>query len=501
MRTRHSASQLNQNLALAIAVLGLSGCGLFDFTSDAPPAVTLRGTVAVPDVPSDLVVLSQDIHLAYTWSSCPDTGNDSALRSDGSFLLESTSNCAGAQYVYFYSESALNLEAFSAGTMSFYIQANNAGQNLQLLIQDSDANSSNTLNLANYGFSASASNIAVDQKIEIPIAELVNAGFNLGAVKRVFQLLASCPNANCFTTISNIRWVYAGDTTAAAAPGLTRQWPRCEPRSCKAVPQARVGIFRPGQNGWTAEPTADVTFTDTSGEFYLEVDLEILEAGGPFFLAASARDGSLTLLSPIPGDLIEKNASLDLAIDRTTTAASVMVCPNGLTIPADGSGGWCIGDPVSTTELEPLYDTIDLALTVSVSVEIEIIVEDALDDGDDVLDALNRLLNAQGIQDVTTDDILAAVAGLDLPRVPVPGTGTPNDSDDDASSSGGNFSSDQCSEYLTCDVCSISACVSASQSSCEAGYKTSDGAYFQCASCSDCFTAAQNATNRCCPVQ
>jgi hypothetical protein len=171
-----------------------------------------------------------------------------------------------------------------------------------------------------------------------------------------------------------------------------------------------------------------------------------------------------------------------------------------LTIPTDGSGGWCIGDPISTTELEPLYDTIDVSLTVSVSVEIEIIVEDALDDGNDVLDALNRLLNAQGIQDVTTDDILSAVATLDLPNVPVPGTGTQNDLDDDDASSGGNFTSSQCSQYLTCDVCSISACASASQSSCEAGYKTSDGASFQCASCSDCISAAEAATQHCCPI-
>jgi hypothetical protein len=170
-----------------------------------------------------------------------------------------------------------------------------------------------------------------------------------------------------------------------------------------------------------------------------------------------------------------------------------MTCPNGMTIPADGSGGWCIGDPISTTELDPLYDAIDLSLTVSVSVEVEAIVEDSVDDPA-VLLALNQILNEHGLADVT------AQIDVVLPEISMPVYDTPGGDTDDDGSTGGDYSSSQCSSYITCEVCSISACVAATQASCTAGYKTSDGQYFQCSSCEDCYSAAEAATNYCCPV-
>ena len=503
--------------SLSVALI-LTSCGLFD-PDDALDAdsVALTGTVAIPDAPTDIIVLDTGVNYAYTWQSCPETGNDSALNaSAGSFQLESTNNCAGAQFVYFYSDQPVNLEAYSEGYINFKLMVNNAGQGLQLVVQDSSSVASHSLDLTTYGYSST--DVAIDQFISIPVVDLVSNSFNLSSVTRVFQLMVSCPSVDCFTTVSDIRWTQTGGGSAPAprlglssalrtaaayvpmASASPRHWPRCEPRSCRQVPGARVGIVSPRRSGWTAEPVPTTT-TDSNGEFTLTVSLELLQSGGPHFLAVTSLDGAFTLLAPIPGDTLEGGATVELGIDRTTTAASLMTCPNGLTIPSDGSGGWCIGDPVSTQDLDPLYDAIDLSLTVSVSVDIEVIIDDAADDPA-VLEALNQLLNDQGLPDVTLQDLIDAARDTVLPIVTLPDNDQPDDGGGDTTDTGGDFSGSQCTSYIACEVCSISACVSAgtSAASCEAGYKASDGAYFQCNSCEDCYAAAQAATNHCCPV-
>lgn len=174
-----------------------------------------------------------------------------------------------------------------------------------------------------------------------------------------------------------------------------------------------------------------------------------------------------------------------------------MTCPNGLTIPFDGFGGWCIGDPVSTSELDPLYDSIDLSLDTSVSIEVEVILQDAAD-SDAVVDALNVLLNNHGLPDVSATDILAAASTIDLPLVSTPNVDSDNDDSSDNDSSNASV---QCSTYLACEVCAIWACVSAiSANNCEPGYETSDGGYYRCASCQDCYATAKAATQHCCPI-
>lgn len=497
-------------------VIGLGGCGLFDAGDDTDSqSVTLTGTVAIPDAPTDVIILNQSTSYAYTWQSCPESGNDSALNaSAGSFLLESTNNCAGAQFVYFYRDQPVNLEEYSEGYITFKVQINNAGQGLQLLIQDNSSVASNSVDLASYGYSST--DVAVDQLVSVPVTAMVTDTFNLGAVSRAFQLMVSCPSVSCYTTVSDIRWTNSGGGSPAPRLGAAaalravagyipmaaagqRRWPRCEPRACQSVPRARVGIVSPGRTGWTAEPV-ETTTTDSSGEYSLTVSLELLQGGGPFYLAATSVDGAFTLLAPIPGDLIQGGASIELGIDRTTTAASFMTCPNGMTIPSDGSGGWCIGDPVSTSDLDPLYDSIDLSLTVSVSVEIEVIIEDATD-SPAVIESLNQILKAQGLPDVTPQDLIDAARDAVLPNIDTPSYSQPDDDDTGTGTTDGEYTASQCSTYISCEVCSISACVAAaSQTSCEAGYKTSDGAYFQCTSCEDCYSAAQEATYHCCPT-
>lgn len=482
--------------ALAVA-LGLSGCGwftdLFEVDDVTPKLVTLHGTVAVPDGPMPYVVLSPTKWLAYQWYSCPEFNNDSAL-TNGVFLLESTNNCASAQIVYFYVDTPVDMTKYAQSKITFKAQANNAGQSLSLLVQDADGGVSNTVNLAGYGFDANS--VGVAQSIAVPVTALTTgAGVNLAHMSRLFQLQVGCPAADCYTNLSEIRWTAPASSLAPFTPASLRSGPRCDPFPCKRLPHARVGIVRATPTGWTADPNVRVTTTDAEGNYSLVAATSTLTAGdGPLFVAVSDFEGTFTLLSTVAESLLKDGATPDVDVDRTTTAVSMLVCPNGMTIPSDGSGGYCIGDPVGTTELDTLGEKVDAALdTTSSPVLAEFWFEIAGDA--DVLAELNALLADHGLPAVSEATLENLGTTVNVPIV------VPQPTNTGGTTGGSTTVGAQCQGAISCQNCSITACAAGTgESDCSAWYETSDGKRINCASCGDCSAAAQQATNYCCPT-
>lgn len=492
---------------LVSSALLFTHCGLLDLDTDEEPTkkVTLKGTVAVPDGPPGVIVLNNTTNLAWYRFSCPKDGNRSDL-SGGTFTLETMGNCSDAQYVYFYDDKGpRDLKAYANGKISFKVQVNSGGNGLTFLIQDANTVLSTPVNLASFGFDPSK--VSVDQLITIPVTAITTPGFDFSKVERLFQMNATCPASNCLTTLKEIKWsppdVVAALASVEPGPAFSPlrigRIPHCDPFPCRRLPRANVGIMKPSLNGWTAEPSVPSTTTDSEGNFTLQVDANLLKGDGPVFIAVSDKDGSFTLISTIPDDLIRESAIIELPVDRTTTAVGMMTCANGITIPSDGSGGWCIGDPISSSELEAIYPVVNVALNTTISVDIEVYMPDVIDDAA-ALTALNKLLTDNGESTVTADLILAAIANNNFPIVtprsttPTGGTTTPD--------TGGPGLNATCQFAMTCDVCSVEACVSAGTdaSTCSAGYKTSNGKWFACAACDNCTAAAQAATSYCCPT-
>jgi hypothetical protein len=479
----------------------LAGCGwvgdIFATEDEPKTTVTLHGKVAVPDGPSDYAVLTANSHLAYQWYTCFQGENDTSKTiTDGRFLLESTNNCASAQYVYFYPTSPVDRKDMATGRIEFKIQVNSAAQGATLAIQDANTVAA-SVDIGAYGYDAGK--VGLDQLISVPVTAL--AGPDLSRIARPFQLTSNCGTSDCYTTLSEIRWVPGNVAIPAPfTPSAMNRTPHCDPFPCRGLPRARVGMVRATQLGWTAVPVASTT-TDSDGDYSIEVEASVLSGGGPIFIAVTDADGLNTLLSTIPNAFLQAGDESRLDVDRTTTAVGMMVCPNGITVPADGSGGWCIGDPISTTEITQLDTAVDAAFTTTVSIDIEVFWDDVIDDPQ-VLAALNSVLGAHGLP-ATTGDVLNTLGNnISIPVVtakPVSTGGTTG-----GTPGGGTVTGDKtCSQYMSgCQVCSISACsVSNADGSCSTWYETSDGQKYACASCGDCYGAAQQVTQHCCPAQ
>lgn len=501
----------NFRTLLLTTVLLLQNCGLFETDEEPTKKVTLKGTVAVPDGPTEYIVLSDAYHVGYQWSSCPDTNNNSTL-GGGTFSLESTNNCAGAQFVYFHPNAPVNLQDHSTGKITFKVQANNPNQQYTFVIQDANAVSSLMVNLTAFGFDPSK--VAVDQAISIPITAITVPNFDFSKVDRVFQLTVTCSTSFCQTTVRDIKWVPSSTLTPpplssfqemSYSPMAVKRIPHCDPFPCRRLPRASVGIMRTSTMGWKAEPAVPSVTTDSEGHFTLLVDANLLKGDGPIFIAVSDSSGSYTLLSTIPDDLIKESATIDLAVDRTTTAVGVMTCPDGMTIPSDGSGGWCIGDPISSTELDTTNTAVDGSFDTTLSLEIEIILSDVNDDPAAV-DALDQFLSDNGLPDVSSQQIMSVVQNISLPIVPKPNDSTSGSTGTKPPTNTGitGGTNKQCQAVITCEVCSINACAdtNADGTSCYGWYDGSDGSRFACSgNCQnmDCNAAANAAMSHCCP--
>ena len=174
--------------ALFLLTIGLQSCGS-DGPKDPPPPpppldankVTIKGTVAVPEIPPDSIVFSSTQRLGARWQSCYVGSNDSGI-TGGLFSLESAANCSGVQFVYFYSDPPLDMTTYYNGSIRFKIQVNNQDQQFTFWIQGDNAKLSNQVDLASFGYDKTKT--AVDQAITIPLSALQVAGFDLTQVKR-----------------------------------------------------------------------------------------------------------------------------------------------------------------------------------------------------------------------------------------------------------------------------------------------------------------------------
>ncbi|MFH1055886.1 MAG: hypothetical protein V1744_07330 [Candidatus Altiarchaeota archaeon] len=190
---------------------------------------------------------------------------------------------------------------------------------------------------------------------------------------------------------------------AVASTWSTRSRPSCEPFVCRGVSNAPVAVVRPGKNGWEKVPGASTT-TDKNGDFTVSIDRVVLDSDYPVVVAAVAPDGS-PLMSVIPSDLAAGKATIELAIDRTTTVAAAWHCPGGLNHPS-GKGGFCWRDPKEESKsLERMYAAIDLYFEYNPSTTTDL--EDyllAISKDPMFIEAINEVLQKNGLPKVSATD-------------------------------------------------------------------------------------------------
>ncbi len=205
------------------------------------------------------------------------------------------------------------------------------------------------------------------------------------------------------------RTVFTGDrlpsvvpVAGGGSPSGRRTTPRCDPGPCRPVPNSPVRIMKPGNTGWMV--SKDSWTTDSNGDFSITVDRDLLSYDGPVFVGASDPEGAFTLMSTIPADLILAGATIELAVDRTTTTAAVMHCPGGVFPPR---GGYCYSDPEESKSIETLYAKIDLyfADNPSTTLDLDIFLPDLLNDPD-ILNALNQILVNNDLAQVSAQEIV-----------------------------------------------------------------------------------------------
>lgn len=204
------------------------------------------------------------------------------------------------------------------------------------------------------------------------------------------------PNATVNIGASNLASIQ-GMVVAEPSTSL-RTRPKCDPFACKSVSNTPVRIVKPSQSGWKAEPAESAT-TDENGDFTITIDKAIFDSDVPVFIAALAPDGKSPLLSIIPEDLVYLG-TIELAIDRTTTAAAVMHCPGGMNPPPSGS--YCWSDPHESTNIERLYAQIDLFFLYNPSTTTNL--EEyllALSKNPKFLETLNEILKENNIPEVS----------------------------------------------------------------------------------------------------
>ena len=164
--------------------------------------------------------------------------------------------------------------------------------------------------------------------------------------------------------------------------------------------------------------------------------------GFPFFIAASDKEQTFTMLSEIPADLIEEGAELTIDITPATTAASQMICPGGAFPPPANT--WCYSDPntasSANTELINIIEgalagtliSIDTGTPPAWSSFASSILSDA-----PTFDAVSKNLTGRGISLGSASAATFTTAIAELPLVH-PGRATGSSSSSSSSSGGGN---------------------------------------------------------------
>ncbi len=394
----------------------------------APHPVLIKGRFAVP-AEIDRFTVFQDGKAkgADNWQrySCPKDQNQSGI-SGSVFILHTQNNCAVAeQYVYFEKSTPQDLSHFANGYLSIKLQVDNNQQALKVVFQDSDAKTSPTIDLADYGFDPQKT--ALMQLIKVPVSDINKNDINLSEMKRVFQLIASCTTSNCLTQISNVTWNASSEKATAQLVSENLSANLTFPdkgycygvRPCRPMKKSPIRFVKITSQHWTAEPTT-VGYTNDLGEagFYINSDVipSLTENGKyPLFLGGTDSLNDYTLLTILDAAKIAEETTVEVQVDLTTTVSAVSHCPG-----AGVSGAYCAtrGDDASLSTFEDsinkYFESTQPNLDTSES--IDDLISQMADDGD-FLAAMQQYLQTRGIDDVTKDSFQSQVSSNELPTI------------------------------------------------------------------------------------
>lgn len=255
--------------------------------------------------------------------------------------------------------------------------------------------------------------------------------------------------------------------------------PRCDPFSCRALPRARVFYLIPGASGWSAYSVGGQTYTDDNGSFALSADLAELpiEPGQPLLVGVAAPDNSYSLATIVPHEQVARGATIDVAVDRTTTVAALLHCPTGVYPPPKGGYCWLAAQEASTSD--QLYEVIDnyFAANPLPSASIRDYIGPLLADPN-VLMALNSILAQNGLPPTTgavmAQQLLAGTGGKGV-SASTPSGGSPPTSGCAACAADGDcaaFGARHCSVASGKAICdgagSCHCCLQTSSATCPA---------------------------------
>lgn len=329
-------------VGVSLAALA-SACSKPDHDSDGLLIAQITGTAQQPLSASSVKLYKSGkagYYLAASWESCAPQGaaNKSAVIANGAVLIESTNNCSGAQYVTITAQDSIDLSAYAKGSLHFTIEASNAGQSFEFLVQDGTTKTTVPVDLGKYGFDATKTGVA--QAVAIPGDAIVTNGIDMAHLKRPFQVNIKCGSGECQTKFDDIRW--SGQTVTAKAAtevpttlalGIMPRPNRCKTQICRPIRYAPIGVVRTSPTGWATSPGI-VGVSTNEGAYGFPISID---GGGPAFLVAEDPDSGQNFIAEVPTDDLSENEAGDetVDIDLATTLAAMAQFPGGNEAGAD----------------------------------------------------------------------------------------------------------------------------------------------------------------------
>lgn len=289
-----------------------------------------------------------------------------------------------------------------------------------------------------------------------------------------------------------------------------------------------VGLVAPGPKKWQqikfsqGSDVPNIVTTASDGTYTFTVEIEWFEelSFEPIYLSVSDAEGTYSLLSQVPNDLIVEDGNVTVDASPQTTMAGLWHCPHGVfTEPSYAcppgvtcqypGGAPCYQDPEPSKTTADFVGAIDTAFIGQNLPDPDPTnwgdFSDKLLTDSTLLGILNAKLKELGFPEITDFKVLSTqISASKLYIVPKPTADDANDGTTPGDTSGGSSScsgTEQCSGYTSCGgACSYSACACTDGSDVYAYYKTSDGGKYNCASSGNCTAAATAVVNHCCDV-
>jgi hypothetical protein len=166
-------------------------------------------------------------------------------------------------------------------------------------------------------------------------------------------LLLLCGILSCASSSTTTKPVVIVSLKGIVATGAHKRTP---------LSGARVGYLKPQKTGWVAVGFGAVTTAE--GRYTFKIDSNNLDLGYPLFVCASDSGQTFTMISEIPRDIggAGEGAEVTIDINPSTTVASQMICPGGVSPPPANT--WCYSNPTATASADnaALIGIVDRAL-------------------------------------------------------------------------------------------------------------------------------------------